>query len=221
VRHCVDVKLLIFTIFEPPSYLGFNCGNGAKSVDGEGDFRAIHRDGHVFGSDYTKLDEFGELEIAEYGCSDGYCGWVGDGGGRGYEHDPGGFRNGGRVGDTHGDFLDIGIDCRDSFESFDCERDDCAVYCDGNFLGQFDAEPDELSDMDFADHERSHDHSGRIGDGVGARDHQDSSYVGKCERLGDIDGDFSDFGFDCGDGAQPFDSEGDFRTIYGDRDVFG
>ena len=120
------------------------------------------------------------MEFAEYGRGDSYCGWVGDGSGRGYEHDSGCFRNGGGVGDTHGDFLDVGIYCRDSFESFDCERDDCAVYGDGNFFGQFDAEPDELGDMDFADHERSHDYCRRVGRGVGARYGQDSSYFGKC-----------------------------------------
>jgi hypothetical protein len=161
------------------------------------------------------------LELTGYGCGDGYCGWVGDGSGRGHERDSGGFRNGGRVGDTYSDFLDVSINGRDSFESFDCERDNCAVYSDGNFLGQFDAEPDELGDMEFADHERRHDYSGRIGNGVGAGDNQDSSYVRKFERLSDFNGDFGDARFNCGNSDELVDRQGHIRAVHGYWDVFG
>jgi len=120
------------------------------------------------------------LEFAEYRRGYGRGRWVGDSGGHGDQHDSGYFGDGRGVGDTHGDFLYVGIDCGDGFESRDCERDDCAVYGDGNFLGQFDAELDELGDLEFADHERSDDYCGRIGDGIGSRDNQDSSHFGKC-----------------------------------------
>jgi hypothetical protein len=221
VRDRVDVKLLIFTVFESPSYLGFDRGNGAKSIDGEGNFRANHGDGHLFGSKYTKLDEFGDLEFAEYGCGDNCRRRIANSGGRWYEHDSGGFGNGGGVGDTHCNFRNVGIDCGDRFQSFDCERDDCAVYCDGNFLGQFDAKPDELGDLDVTDHERGDDHCGWISDGVGTRDNQDSSYFGKCKRVGNFDGNCSDAGFDCRYGAEFVDCQGDFRAVHRHRHICG